>query len=77
MTRVSPCANCGGTNLYRTRKPVSSGGGHAPVYLPGLGSWVQAEKFDIVVCGSCGLTRFFARAEALEKLSASEKWERI
>jgi predicted nucleic-acid-binding Zn-ribbon protein len=77
MSRVSPCSNCGSTNQYRSRKPVSSGGGHAPVFLPGLGPWYSAEKFEIVVCGACGLTRFFARNEALEKLAGSEKWERI
>ncbi len=27
------CANCGGNELYRTKKPVSAGGGHAPNYL--------------------------------------------
>ncbi len=73
---VSPCPNCKSTNLYRS-KPVSAGGGHAPNYLPGLGGFLIAEKFHLVTCRDCGLTRFFARQAALEKLQNSSKWERI
>jgi predicted RNA-binding Zn-ribbon protein involved in translation (DUF1610 family) len=76
MNRISECPNCGGNVLYRTARPVSAGGGHAPNYLPDLGTFWNAEKFDIVVCRSCGLARFFARAEALAKLSESGKWKR-
>jgi predicted nucleic-acid-binding Zn-ribbon protein len=73
---VSPCPNCGGTNQYRSR-PVSAGGGHAPNYLPGLGSFFRAERFHLVVCKDCGLTRFFARREATDKLTTTDKWERV
>lgn len=71
------CANCGGNELYRTTKPVSAGGGYAPNYLPGLGRWGNAEKVYVIVCRQCGLTQWFARHEALDKLAASDKWERI
>lgn len=74
---VSPCPNCRSKTLYRTIKPVSAGGGHAPNFLPGLGRTFSAEKFHIIVCADCGLTRFFARPEALGKLSASTKWEHV
>jgi predicted nucleic-acid-binding Zn-ribbon protein len=77
MTNISPCPNCGGRNLYKTRKPVSAGGGHAPNYLPGLGRLFVIEKFHVVLCRDCGLARWFARSEALQKLSESEKWERV
>ena len=76
MRAVSACTNCGSKNQYRS-KEVSAGGGHAPNYLPGLGSFWKVEKFTLVVCGDCGLTRFFARPEAAAKLSASEKWTRV
>lgn len=72
------CANCGGNELYRTKKPVSAGGGHAPNYLPGLRQkWGGSERLYVIVCRGCGLTQWFARHEALDKLPASDKWERI
>jgi predicted nucleic-acid-binding Zn-ribbon protein len=76
VMNVSPCPGCGGSDLYRTVRPVAAGGGHAPNYLPGLGPWWRSERFVLVLCKSCGLTRFFARPEATAKVSESEKWER-
>lgn len=71
--KISPCPNCRSVSLYQSQ-PVSAGGGHAPNYLPGLGGTWSAEKFIVVVCMDCGLTRFFARPEATQKLSSSKKW---
>jgi len=73
---VSECPNCSSRNLFKS-DAISAGGGHAPNYLPGLGSFFSAEKFHLVVCGNCGLTRFFARQEALRKLADAKKWQRI
>lgn len=75
--RIQPCPNCDSTELYRS-KEVKSGGGHAPNYLPGLGHWYAAANFTVVVCRSCGLTRFFAAQEALDKLSDAREgvWSR-
>lgn len=77
MSNISPCPNCGQRSLYKTKKPISSGGGHAPNYLPGLGSLFRDGKFTVVVCRECGLTRWFAKAEALEKIGESSKWEHV
>ncbi len=77
MTHVSPCPNCESKDLFKTVKPVSSGGGYAPNYLPGIGGTFGSAKFDVVVCNSCGLTRWFAETEARRKLSTSKKWERM
>jgi hypothetical protein len=74
---VSACPNCKGTRLFRTAGPVSAGGGYAPNYLPGLGSVWKAEKFDVVVCEECGLTRLFAGADARARLASSKKWVRV
>jgi predicted nucleic-acid-binding Zn-ribbon protein len=76
MDKTSPCPNCDGRNLYKS-KEVSAGGGHAPNYLPGLGSFWLAERFYVVLCKDCGLTRFFARPEAMEKLPDSKAWKRL
>lgn len=73
---VSPCPNCGSKNLYRSQA-VSAGGGHAPNYLPGLGGFFRSERFHLVLCKDCGLTRFFARREATEKVSELTTWERL
>jgi predicted nucleic-acid-binding Zn-ribbon protein len=72
----SQCPNCDGGNIFVTAKDVSAGGGHAPNYLPGLGGFFAAEKFKVVVCSDCGLTRLFATRTAREKLRESEKWQR-
>ena len=44
MDNVAPCPNCQGKTLYRSPE-ISSGGGHAPNYLPGLGRFVFSAKF--------------------------------
>ena len=77
METYSPCLNCDGGNLFVSLKDISAGGGHAPNYLPDLGGFFAAEKFRVVVCSDCGLTRFFARKSAREKLRESEKWKRV
>lgn len=69
------CPNCNSTRLYKHIKPISAGGGQAPDFLDGLGTFFVAAKFEIVVCTDCGLTRFYALREALEKLRASDKWQ--
>jgi predicted nucleic-acid-binding Zn-ribbon protein len=74
--KISPCPNCDGTRLFQS-KEVSAGGGNAPNYLPGLGGMLTAEKFVLVLCRDCGLTRFFARPEALKKLDDSGKWHQV
>lgn len=73
---ISPCPNCGKSNLYYS-KPVSAGGGYAPNYLPGLGIFWSAGKFNVVVCQDCGLTRFFAGPDATAKLATNKKWMRL
>lgn len=76
MRTISPCPNCGSKNQFQS-KEVSAGGGHAPNYLPGLGSFWKVEKFTIVLCSDCGLARFFARPAAAAQVSASDKWRRV
>lgn len=76
MRKIGACPECGSEELFRSR-PVSSGGGHAPNYLAGLGGVLVSAKFTIVVCRRCGLTRFFAAPAATAKLSDSSKWTRL
>ena len=76
MTGVSPCPSCGGNTLYRGPE-TSSGGGHAPNYLAGLGTFLRSARFSLVVCRDCGLTRFFAAPEARAKLKESARWKSL
>ena len=76
METYSPCPNCNGGNLFAAVKEGSAGGGYAPNYLPGLGGFFSAEKFRVVACSDCGLTRFFASKTARERLRESDKWKR-
>ena len=73
---VSPCPNCGGANLYAS-KPASARGPYGPNLLPGLSGIFKSATFHLIICQDCGLTRFFAGPEALEKLPDSNKWARI
>ncbi len=74
---VTACPNCGGRTLYVSPE-IRSGGGHAPDYLPGLNPGIfKSAKFTLVVCRDCGLTRWFASAQALEKLGEAEKWQLV
>ena len=75
MIKISPCPTCGSDELYQSDE-VSAGGGYAPNYLPGLGGFFRAEEFRLVMCQSCGLTRFFASKDACEKVTKSNKWSR-
>ena len=76
MENVAPCPNCGGRTLYQG-PATSSGGGHAPNYLPGLGHFPFSARFVLVVCRDCGLTRFFAQPEARAKLKDSGRWKAV
>lgn len=76
MPNSSTCPECGRSNLHSSVE-VSAGGGHAPNYLPGLGSFFASAKFTVVVCKDCGLTRFYASKIARDKLSESGKWRKI
>ena len=75
---IAPCPNCGGGPLY-VKEKVGAGGSHGPDLLPRLGRWkgLLSAKFRVVVCGGCGLTRFFADAEARERLEQSGRWRRL
>jgi predicted nucleic-acid-binding Zn-ribbon protein len=71
--KIAPCPTCGSDEVYES-EPISSGGGYAPNYLPGLGKFWSAAEFTLVLCRSCGFTRFFATEDARKKVSVSGKW---
>jgi predicted nucleic-acid-binding Zn-ribbon protein len=75
MATRNECPECGRRNLFRTES--SSGGGHAPNYLAGLGSFWRSARFEVVLCQDCGLTRFFASDAARRKVGEAGQWSRI
>lgn len=75
MRAVAPCPNCVGKTLYA--KTVEGGGRSGPQFLPGLGEFLAYARFQVVVCGDCGLTRLFADEAAMAKLPSSRDWTRL
>lgn len=75
MKTDSKCPECNAESLYRTTTP--SGGGHGPILLPQLGGFFHAAGFEVVTCGDCGFTRFFAEDQARAKLPRASRWLRI
>ena len=73
----SPCPSCRSSNVYRTKKPISSGGGYAPNLLIGVGPWYKSARVKVVVCAECGLIRQLAEREARQGLRDADKWERV
>jgi hypothetical protein len=75
MKSDQKCSECGSENLFFTM--TRSGGPYGPAFLPGLGSFLTPAQFEVVICGDCGLTRFFAEPSALSKLAKSRAWRRV
>lgn len=75
LDKQSTCPECGGNRVH-SHGGISAGGGYAPNYLPGLGTFWSAAKFTVRVCADCGLTRFYASPEARAKVRESKDWRR-
>jgi predicted nucleic-acid-binding Zn-ribbon protein len=71
MNGVRKCPECGSHALY-VSKAVSTGQGIN--LAPDLGGFLRFPKFDVVMCGNCGLTRLYADAATREKLGESSRW---
>lgn len=81
MSNESNCPNCGRETIYGARDvpsrgPGRFGWGHLSL-LPGLGHFFTPANFTILLCADCGLTRFFADAEACSNLPTSSAWKRV
>jgi predicted nucleic-acid-binding Zn-ribbon protein len=68
---VKACRNCGSVERYK--KEIGARGGYGPDLLP-IGFW-SAAKFEMQVCGNCGLVEWFVPARFLSKVK--EKFERV
>ena len=66
MTSSKACRNCESSEWYI--KEVDSKGGYGPNLLP-ISFWFEAQpKFEIHVCGRCGLVDWFVARRFLDKV---------
>jgi predicted nucleic-acid-binding Zn-ribbon protein len=65
------CRNCGSSDRYS--KEVNARGGYGPDLLP-IGFWSRA-RFEIQVCGNCGLVEWFVPSRLLSKVK--ERFDRV
>jgi predicted nucleic-acid-binding Zn-ribbon protein len=68
MSEPSPCSHCGGNEHFTAR--VNAGGGVSANLLPGAG-FLESPNYRIVVCGACGLTRWFVPGEFLSMVRST------
>ena len=73
-TNRKHCPECGGSTYCHTSYKA---GAYGPYFLPGLGGFLRMASFKIVVCGDCGLTRFYTEPDAVAKLPRSRQWSRL
>ena len=81
------CPECGKASLYLCRGvksgvTVPAGTATSTWFelLPGLGTTTSYPEFDVIVCESCGLTRFYAAEEACRRLGTSAtaaRWHKV
>src|SRR5262245_41345369 len=70
---VGPCSHCGSSDLRTTT--ANAVGAAGPDWLPEASGWITPAKFQVVGCCKCGLTRFFAPQEELDRIAKSAWWE--
>lgn len=75
---MNECPECESKNCYRPKNEVAAVGAGGPDLLPKLSSGMfKLPKMTPIVCGDCGLIRFYAADEALELMRDSKHWERL
>lgn len=72
---MKPCPHCRSERVFESDKPINTStiGGEL---LPKLASGpFSSAKMRAVVCGDCGLLRYFVDPAALAKLESSKHWK--
>jgi len=75
--KMSPCPHCRSDQVFQSDSLVDTTtiGGEL---LPKLATKVfSSAKMRAVVCGDCGLLRYFVDDEALNKLRSSKHWNTV
>lgn len=74
---VSPCPHCKSDQVFESERLIDTttlGGELLPKLAPGAFS---SAKMRAVVCGDCGLLRYFVDDDAREKLTSSDHWRHV
>lgn len=74
---MSPCPQCRSDQVFQSERLVDSTtiGGEL---LPGLSSRTfSSARMRAVVCGECGLLRYFVDDDARDKLRSSPLWKPV
>lgn len=74
---MSPCPHCRSDQVFQSEGLIDSstiGGELLPGLAPGAFS---SAKMRGVVCGECGLLRYFVDEDARKKLRSSRKWKPV
>ena len=74
---MSPCPHCRSDRVFASAKTIDTstiGGELVPKLAAGPFS---SAKMRAVVCGDCGLLRYFVDQEALQKLEHSKHWTQL
>lgn len=76
MKRIpKACSFCHSAEIYTRR--VDSAGLYGPFLLRGLGSFLKAATFDVVVCADCGHCEFFVEEDARQNVATAQGWRRL
>ncbi len=76
-SKMSTCPECSSDQVFQSADVVDSttiGGELLPKLSTGRFS---SAKLRPVICGDCGLLRFYVAQESLQKLSSSKHWNRV
>ncbi len=76
MASQKSCPECGSNDLL-THSDISARGGYGPDLLPGSSGLFTSPKLRAVVCKDCGLIRYYAAKETLQKLIEKGQWNRL
>ena len=74
---MSPCPHCKSDDVFESKHLSDTstiGGELLPKLAPGRFS---SAKMRAVICGDCGLLRYFVDDDALKKLHSSPHWKRV
>ncbi len=74
MKNSKKCPECGSRRIY-TKKVSVLNGGYGPDLLPGVGGLFKGRKFQLYICGDCGLTKFYVPEEYRPDLE--KKFEKL
>ncbi len=75
--QMTPCPACKSKEVYQYKDYINATTIEGELLPKLASSMFSSAKIRPVVCGNCGLLRFFASNDALDKLKESKHWMRV